>query len=186
MYHAPPFFLLNLDRVQQQLLDELGLTAAEALLHYNLAPLTTRRDISMLGLLHRAATGLAPHALQDVLPLQGSTAGGNFSRGWAFAGSRHNRQLQDYVDGTHSRILERSAYGLVYSYNSLPQTVVDARSLTTFQRRLQNAVKRSCRMNVANWNTLLRDGVRQLGHLGFQSCFAIECVDDVEVRGACQ
>ena len=59
IHHAPDFFLAPLDRVQNDFLEQIGLDATQALLTYNLAPLATRRDISMLGFLHRVSLGLA-------------------------------------------------------------------------------------------------------------------------------
>ena len=49
-YHAAQTHLSLVDHVQEVLLRELHVTEEEALLHYNLAPLSTRRDCAMLGL----------------------------------------------------------------------------------------------------------------------------------------
>ena len=51
--HCTVTALEDLDRVQRRFLREVGLSPEEALLEYNLAPLQTRRDIAMLGLIHR-------------------------------------------------------------------------------------------------------------------------------------
>ena len=59
IYHAPPFFLGAVDRVQDRLLEELELTSLDSLAHFNLAPLSSRRDMSMLGLIHRVVLGEA-------------------------------------------------------------------------------------------------------------------------------
>ena len=63
VYHACSTSLAVLDRVQAQLLRELGITAEEALLDFNLAPLETRRDMAMLGLIHKICLGQAPQPL---------------------------------------------------------------------------------------------------------------------------
>ena len=57
IYHAPPFFLVSIDRVQSAFLHELDVTPEEALLDFNLASLSSRRDISMLVLPHRGVLG---------------------------------------------------------------------------------------------------------------------------------
>ena len=49
-----------LDRVQKRFLREVGLTEEEALCDYHLAPLKCRRDIAVLGLIHRTVLGLGP------------------------------------------------------------------------------------------------------------------------------
>ena len=57
VYHAADSVLAKIDRIQDRLLSRLKLSQTEALFRYCLAPLRTRRDIAMLGLLHRIALG---------------------------------------------------------------------------------------------------------------------------------
>lgn len=52
IYHAPAFFLRVLDRVQEEFFTGIELLAVDALVDHNLPPLSTRRDISLLGLIH--------------------------------------------------------------------------------------------------------------------------------------
>ena len=52
--HACPSMLEPLDDVLTRLLVRLSISHEEALFHFNLAPLCTRRDIAQLGLIHRA------------------------------------------------------------------------------------------------------------------------------------
>ena len=59
IYHATQGELSIIDRIQAGFLRELGISENDALLHFNLAPLHTRRDIAMLGVIHRAAIGRA-------------------------------------------------------------------------------------------------------------------------------
>ena len=60
MYHAPAFFLLRLDAVQDKFLLEHDVDPRRALLEFKLAPLSSRRDIAMLGLTHRTVLGKGP------------------------------------------------------------------------------------------------------------------------------
>ena len=60
LYHATDTVLAALDKVQDKLLQVVGCTEVEALLNWNLAPLAMRRDIAMLGLIHRTVTGRGP------------------------------------------------------------------------------------------------------------------------------
>ena len=69
LYHACPSILRPLDAIQETLLQEIGLTDAEALLDFNLAPLPMRRDIAMLGLLYKVSRGMAPMAIQKQFSL---------------------------------------------------------------------------------------------------------------------
>ena len=68
LYHAADTVLARLDAVQRRFLRELGITEAQALLDHNLAPLETRRDIAMLGVIHRAALKLGPPQLHGFSP----------------------------------------------------------------------------------------------------------------------
>jgi len=53
IFHATDTILKPFDKVQSSFLQEIGLTEKEALLSYNLAPTNLRRDIAILGLLHK-------------------------------------------------------------------------------------------------------------------------------------
>ena len=61
IYHATTTVLVLLDKLQDYFLKELGITREVALIDHCLAPLAMRRDIALLGLLHRAAIGEGPH-----------------------------------------------------------------------------------------------------------------------------
>ena len=116
LYHSTPSVLAQLDRIQDHLLNELGLTAEAALLQHNLAPLATRRDVSMLGMLHKITLGIAPRQfLQFICPQPLP----NTPRGWRLQACRHTKQLLDPIDGTHSKLMFRSVYGLIYTNNLL-------------------------------------------------------------------
>ena len=57
--HAAPSQLDRIDRIQRRFIREIGVSEYEALSKYKVAPLETRRDIAMLGLLQSVALGLA-------------------------------------------------------------------------------------------------------------------------------
>ena len=109
-----------------------------SLRHRNLAPLETRRDLALLGLVHRTVLGRGP---------------ANF-RQWFFPATepshcygtrhmtrKHTKQLHDYLDGSHTELLRQSALGCTRTYNSLQQEVVDSPSVAAFQRKLQQRAK---------------------------------------------
>ena len=84
-YHAAVSVLDRVDSVQRRLLRELGLTELDALLRYRFAPLPSRRDIAMLGVLHRVVLGLAPPQLASffhLLGIVGEPLGRRRVRGW--------------------------------------------------------------------------------------------------------
>ena len=121
IYHATKDVLEPVDAVQKRFLKELGLTDVSALLEFNLAPLTTRRDIAMLGVIHRAVLKKGPQQFWTLFPTTG-------------AGERKVREADL---GKGKALLKRSLLGLVPIYNRLPEEVVSAATTQEFQRRLQ-------------------------------------------------
>jgi len=66
IFHATKTALNRLDRLQDSFLQELGITREAALMDFNLAPLSMRRDIALLGLLHRTAIGEGPAQFKEL------------------------------------------------------------------------------------------------------------------------
>eukprot|EP00969_Alexandrium_andersonii_P059879 2637446-Alexandrium_andersonii.AAC.1 len=52
--------LTPIDTVQDRFLRSLGITSTEALFCFRLAPLSTRRDMAILGMVHRTVLGKGP------------------------------------------------------------------------------------------------------------------------------
>jgi hypothetical protein len=138
LYHATREVLEKLDRVQDKFLDDAGIDGKEALLHFNLAPLDTRRDIAMLGVLHRTSLGKGPkHFKEYFKPAQGNL-------------------LEDPRDTLgRSRLVQRSAFGLVAVYNILPAQVRAKKSVQAFQTALQNMVKDAAGDGIKEWRHML-------------------------------
>ena len=64
IYHSCDSVLSPLNELQAKFLRELGLSPTDALLYFALAPLHTRRDMSMLGLIHRTVLNKGPSHFQ--------------------------------------------------------------------------------------------------------------------------
>lgn len=150
-YHAASTTLHPFDRVQDRLCRELGLLPAEALVTYELAPLNSRRDMALLGLLHRIVLKDAPPQLAELFPP---------ARAWPFGLAstrpqvrRHNKRLHQRAIGTET--LRRSLFGLVKVYNLLPQQIINKTSVKLFQSALQQALCVAASLNVHNWEYLL-------------------------------
>ena len=168
IYHAPEFFLRCIDQVQENFLSELEMSASEALFDFNLAPLKSRRDISMLRLLHRIVLKDAPVQFSKYVYV---TTTNNRSRGWAVQFDRHSHQLHDPLNSPVPKIVERSIFKLIHPYNVLPQFVVDSKSTSSFQRTLQRALKECAHQNIPEWESVLSVGVYSLGISAFRSYF---------------
>ena len=147
IFHSHPNSLLWLDRIQDDFLEELQVSKRDALLNFNLAPLTARRSISMLGLLHRTQLGIAPPMLSAFFPSAKSTMY-NYSVG---STPCHNRQIACYVGPKSPVCFRRSIFGLVRVYNKLPTEIVAAPSTSIFQHRLQAMLKTLAKDDAPNW-----------------------------------
>ena len=77
--------------MQERLLADLGITDVEAMFVFNLAPLRIRRQIAMLGVIHRSVLGLGPAQLQ-VFFKRTCAQSGHLTRA---ADKRHGMQLVD-------------------------------------------------------------------------------------------
>ena len=65
-YHDAPSILKLLDDVQDAFLESINISRKDALLNFNLGPTCLRRDIAMLGVLHKVVLRIAPNPLQDM------------------------------------------------------------------------------------------------------------------------
>ena len=128
-----------------------GLSAEDALLLFRLAPLSTRRDIGMLAVIHRAVLGIGPpHFWRWFVPAPVRVRPAS-----RLQISRHSKQLHDPCDGSQSSLLDRSVIGLIRVYNLLPQSIVDKGLLKDFQGALQALVKDELLTGRAGWEQCL-------------------------------
>ena len=142
VYHARRNALSRLDNVQQRFLRDVGIDDLTALMQFNLAPLSTRRDIAMMGLIHRTALGRgAPH-FRKHFRLAGPD----------FVGQRnHGRHLVDPRLEVRGNMVARSALGLVAIYNMLPNQVAMVTDISLFQAGLQRIVKERASEGCLDW-----------------------------------
>ena len=90
IYHACQHSLDALERVQDKLLEATGMTRLDVLINCNLAPLATRRDIALLGLIHRTVLGHGPAHFSDFFQVD---------NGMARKPGRHRLQLCVFTNG---------------------------------------------------------------------------------------
>ena len=109
IYHATSTCLAQLDGILGRLLRTLTISDEESLLIFWLAPLHTRRDIGMLGVIHRSVIGEGPHqfAKYFVQKNAGDRSGGRESL------RRHDKQLVTHRTGKFLDLLSHSILGLV-------------------------------------------------------------------------
>ena len=110
----------------------LNISDVEAVFFFNFAPLSTRRDIAMLGVVHRSALGLGPPALHRFFrPLISSSSSLSRPR---LRSRRHARHRVE-PGFTSPDYLLHSVIGSQRVYNLLPDYVIEANSVCSFQSR---------------------------------------------------
>ena len=172
IFHAAPSVLDRIDRVQRRFLREMGFTEAEALELYSLAPLPCRRDMAMLGTLHKITLGLAPHQLSALFPILGTVSEPLMARrlrGWK---PRHDRQLGTPASFMSSDRMKRSMFGLCRCYNLLPQELVSLPSVKLLQRHLQMGLRRCAQTGSEDWHELLSQKWSRLPRQDFHALFS--------------
>ena len=139
VYHAGDSHLCVLDRLQTKYLQDLGVSEEDALVRFNLAPLSSRRDIAMLGLIQRTVLGREPAHFKrfffpEPFPHEARTR---------LASRVHSRRIHEYREGKFLEMVKRSALGLASVYNLLPEDVVWVDNVPSFQSCLQDMLKQA-------------------------------------------
>ena len=147
IYHATRAVLVRLDAVQSGFLRDIGIDEVAALAHFHLAPLSTRRDIAMLGLIHRTSMGKGPQQFQ-----------------YFFRKASDGRSLVDPRRESTSPLIKRSALGLVAIYNMLPPRLLAVRSVSAFQKRLQEYVRMFAESGYPQWPDVLSPRLALVTH----------------------
>ena len=126
IYHASVSLLHQVDRVQESFLEDVGIDAISAFLVFNLAPLSLRRDIAMLGLTHRTVLGQGPEHFKQWFYREDAV------NRTTTRFKRHRFRLHEHINGRQLAVVKRSALGLVSIYNMLPTEIVAAKSVKCF------------------------------------------------------
>ena len=139
VYHACSTSLAALESVQIKLLEAAGVTEVEALLNFRLAPLSARRDMALLGLIHRTVLGKGPVQFKRFFQIDEQAV--------HVDKRQHSLQLKkvelhwsDFaLPGSRpAAYIQNSMFGLIQVYNTLPPEVVEASpSVSSFQSKLQ-------------------------------------------------
>ena len=132
----------------------------EVLLSFNMAPLCSRRDISMLGLIQRSVTGRGPAHFSAFFQRRG----GSTARATRATHTAHSRQLVDVRRPAYSEQVRRSAVGLIPVYNLLPEQVVSLPEVSAFQGDLQSMLKSAAAADCPSWWMLLSPRIPMYMH----------------------
>ena len=140
--HASDTSLAKLDRLHTSYCSALHLDEKTAFLDYNFPPPGLRRDIAMLGFLHKRVLGQCHPSLISFLPFEPTPSD------W------HNKQLKSHVEEQlrFRHLYQRSLWGKILIYNRLHQSIVDAPSVKLFQKQLTKMARASCQSGHTDWN----------------------------------
>ena len=96
LFHAASYLLAKFDSVQNHFLHEIEMTSSDAFLEYNFAPPTPRRNIGVLGLIHKRVLGNAHPVFQQLLPF--------FNDVFGYSRPGHDKQLYGHILGVQFHI----------------------------------------------------------------------------------
>ena len=145
-FHAATSLLDKIGQVQNSFLSKLQISEQEAFINFNFAPTILRRNIGVLGLLHKRVLGLCHPSFEKLLPWYDQRF--NVPRGVG-----HTKQLYGHSIEVNfnSALFNRSVFAMVDIYNNLPQDVVDIENVSLFQKRLTAIAKERCNGNRIDW-----------------------------------
>ena len=132
-----------------------GLNESEAFLRKGgLAPLELRRDIAVLGFLHKIQLGdVHPdlHGLftRDIEPATAPTRR---------AARRHARQFREQPG--NSLYFKQSLFGALTVYNFFPTYAIEATTVKAFQILLTRDARSACESQVPGWQTMYNCRIR--------------------------
>ena len=145
-FHAATSLLDKVDQVQRNFLHHLQVSEQDAFLDFNFAPTILRRNIAVLGLLHKRVLGLCHRSFEGLLPWYSQRFNSERPVG-------HNKQLYGHwlEVKEHRALFGRSIFSMIDIYNNLPQSVVDAPSVSSFQKRLTEIARTRCKALDPMW-----------------------------------
>jgi hypothetical protein len=146
IFHATCTRLAKIDREQDRFLRELGISAEYAYMEFNFAPPKLRRNIGILGLLHKRVLGLCHPSFDRLLPWYSS----RFEPG---GGHGHNKTLYGHnCEVSHCPgLFARSIFAMVDIYNTLPQHAVENPTVSEFQNYLNHVAHTRCQQGDVKW-----------------------------------
>ena len=146
-YHVAPSVVSSIDGVYGSFAFQLGLSKEHLFLDGCLAPPRLRRDVAMLGLLWKVATGCAHSSLVALFPRAGPK-----THDTRMGTSKHELQLFERAFLARNATYHRSVFGLVHVFNLLPKEVVHVGNVSLFQSKLTRIARNACKERVANWS----------------------------------
>ena len=146
IFHAATTHLNKLDSLQRHFLHELDIPEEDAFMRFNFAPPSVRRDIGILGLLHKRVLGKAHPVYQKLLPFHNEVFGSLNPALHRFQLYGHSREVL-----RQHNLFDRSIFAMVYVYNRLPLEILECPTVTCFQKQLTCMVREACKVGDDRW-----------------------------------
>lgn len=144
---------------QRRFLGEIGVSDDQARRVHILAPLKTRRDMTLLGVVHRCVLGRGPPHLHGLFELDWPhTRVTRHTR-------RHSRHRWDPYSDLRKEYNTDYVWGMNKVYNMLPAVVVSAKDVSTFLSKLQACVHCSVDVGLAGWHSTICSCVPSVGNI---------------------
>ena len=155
IFHASTHIVEKLDAVHYKFLKDIDLQSSDAFLQFNFAPPSLRRNIGILGLLHKRVLGLSHPVFQTLLPFSVDVPG-------SYRQGDHNKQLYGHIHEVNFQLALhfRSIYALMCIHYSLPQNVVDCNTVTSLEKHLSKMARDACAAGHENWQKMFSCGAR--------------------------
>ena len=113
---------------------------------FNFAPCRARRNIAILGLIHKRVLGKCHPSYDRLLP---------FSQVKSTRANAHNKQLYGHwcEITSYQALFNKSIFLMVDRYNFLEQSTVNAKTVSIFQSELTQIVRTRCEQHDAEWRS---------------------------------
>ena len=148
IYHATQTVLAPRDRGVTTFVHELNIEVDIAFFQFNLAPLALRRDIAMLGFLHKCNLPNAHPHIRRLFPPMGATRDTHKRSIWIILSFETGPTF-------HAAVLSRSIFHLTHVYNALPQHIASINDVSQFQHALTHIARHKCSQHHLNWQSFL-------------------------------
>ena len=132
--------------IQHHFPPEIGIDIRKAFIGFNCAPPMLRRNIDVLGFLHKGVLGKCYSVCQKMVSFHRDVFG-------SMRPSEDDKQLYGYIlviNNLHA-LHSRSVFGMVYMYNRLPQDLVDCATASVLQKGLTLTARSKCQSGDLNW-----------------------------------
>ena len=123
-------------------------------MEHNLAPLQLRRDIAVLGLLHKIQLGDAHPEFDNIFPKLIEAHVGDTR----WNARRHGKQFWEQDGNTD--YFNRSVFAALRVYNVLPEYVVNLGGVQEFQSMLTKDARFRCRLGDSSWSRMYNTRLR--------------------------